>query len=79
MRVRMAFAGLSSILNLKLVHKHGDLKVFLLPVLVSLDIACPILAIFLSVVAISVIMAAIAIVQEEFSEKIDEGTSQGDP
>ena len=30
-------------------------------------------------VAISVIMAAIAIVREEFSEKIDEVTYQGDP
>ena len=30
-------------------------------------------------VAVSVIMAAIAIVQEEFSEKIDEVTSRGDP
>ena len=30
-------------------------------------------------VAVSVIMAAIAIVREEFSEKIDEVTSRGDP
>ena len=30
-------------------------------------------------VVVSVIMAAIAIVREEFSEKIDEVTSRGDP
>ena len=30
MHVRMAFAELPSILNFKLVHKRGDLKVFLL-------------------------------------------------
>ena len=30
MRVRMTFAGLPLILNLELVHKSGNLKVFLL-------------------------------------------------
>ena len=71
MRVRMTFVGLPSILNLKLVHKYGDLKVFLLH--------NPISAIFSSMVAISIIMAAMDIAREEFSEKIDEVTSQGDP
>ena len=77
MRVRMAFARLPSILNLKLVHKCGDLKVFLFHNLISV--------IFLLMVAVSVIMAAMDIVREEFSEKIDEVTSrnevtsQGDP
>ena len=54
MCVRMAFAGLPSILNLKLVHKCGDLKVFLLHSLISV--------IFLLMVAVSVIMATMDIV-----------------
>ena len=48
-------------------------------VLVSLDIACPVSAIFSSMVAVSVIMAAMAIIREDFSEKMDEVTSRGDP
>ena len=71
MRVRMAFVGLPLILNLKIVHKCGDLKVFLL--------YRPISTIFSLMMAVSVIMAAMDIVWEEFSKKIDEVISRGDP
>ena len=79
MCVRMALARLPSILNFKLVHKCDDLKIFLLHGLGKLSYSMSHFSnLFINGGSLRH-HGAIAIVRKEFSEKIDEVTSRGDP